>query len=43
MICRSNRKKGRVPSFDGKKSCLKRIRDYDTGKEGAGRRYSFAE
>ena len=43
MIFRSNRKKGRVPSFGDKKSCLKRIRGYDTGKEGAGRRYSFAK
>ena len=41
MTFRSNRKKGEVPSFDGKMSCLKRIRAYDTGKEGGGSRYSL--
>ena len=43
MIFESSRKKGGILLFGGKKSCLKRIRGYDTGKEGAGRRYSFAK
>ena len=29
----SNRKTGGVPSFGGKRSYLKRIRGYDTGKD----------
>ena len=41
MIFESNRKKGEVLSFGGKRSCLKRIRDYDTGKEGGGTSHSF--
>ena len=32
MIPKSDRKKGRVLSFCGKRSCLKRITGYDTGK-----------
>ena len=32
----SNRKKGGVPSFGRKRLCLKRIRGYDTGKDGGG-------
>ena len=28
--------------FDGKRSCLKRIRDYNTGEERGGSRHSFA-
>ena len=34
MTFGSNRKKGGAPSFSGKRSCLKIIRSYDTGKEG---------
>ena len=30
------------PPFSGIKSRLKRIRDYETGEEGAGSRHSFA-
>ena len=41
MTFRSNRKKGEVPSLDGKTSCLKRIRAYDTGTEGGGSRHSL--
>ena len=33
---------GGILLFDGKKSCLKRIRGYGTGEEGDGGRYSFA-
>ena len=43
IIFRSNRKKGGVPSFGRKRSCLKRIRSYNTGKEGGGSRHSFAK
>ena len=43
MIFESNRKKGRVLSFGGKRSCLKRIRGCDTGKEGGGSSHSFAK
>ena len=32
MTFESNRKIGGVPSFGGKRSCLKRIRGYNTGK-----------
>ena len=31
-----------MPLFDKKRSRLKRIRGYDTGKEGGGSRHSFA-
>ena len=41
MTFRSNRKIGGVLSFGGKRSCLKRIRGYDTGKDGGGSRHSF--
>ena len=41
MIIESNRKKGGVLSLGGKRSCLKRIRGYDTGKEGGGSSHSF--
>ena len=37
----SNRKMGGVPSLGRKRSCLKRIRGYDTGKYGGGSRHSF--
>ena len=43
MIFESSRNKGGVPSFGGKRSCLKRIRGYDTGKEGGRSRHSFAK
>ena len=43
MIFKSNRKKGAVLSFSGKRSCLKRIRGYDTGKEGGGSSHFFAK
>ena len=43
MIFESNRKKGGVLSFGGKWSCLKRIRGYDTGKEGGENSHSFAK
>ena len=34
---------GGVMLFSGKRSCLKRIRGYDTGKDGGGSRRSFAK
>ena len=40
MIFGSSRKKGEVPPFGGKRSCLKKIKGCDTGKEGGGSRYS---
>ena len=43
MIFESNRKKSGVLSFGGKWPCLKRIRGYDTGKEGGGSSHSFAK
>ena len=43
MIFGSSRKKGGILPFGGKRSCLKRIRGYDTGKEAGGSRYSFAK
>ena len=43
IIFGSNRKKGGVPSFASKRSCLKRNRGYDTGKEGGRGRHSFAK
>ena len=43
MIPKSDRKKGRVLSFCGKRSCLKRITGYDTGKERGGSSHSFAK
>ena len=42
MIFGSDRKNGGNPSFDGKRSCLQRIRCYDTGEEGDKSRHSFA-
>ena len=42
VIFESNRKKGGVLSFGGKR-CLKRIRGYNTGKEGGGSSHSFAK
>ena len=32
IIFGGNRKKGGVPTFSGKRSCLKRIKGYDTGQ-----------
>ena len=43
MIFESNRKKSGVLSFGGKCSCLKRIRGFDTGKEGGESSHSFAK
>ena len=43
LIFGSSRKKVGVPSFDGKRSCLKRIRGHDTGKEGGRIRDSLAK
>ena len=43
MTFESNRKIGGVPLFGRKKSCLKRIRGYDTGKDGGGSRHSFTK
>ena len=43
MIFGSNSKKGRIPLFDRKRSCLKRIRGFggcNTGKEEDGIRHS---
>ena len=34
---------GGVPSFGGKRSCLKRIRGHSTGKNGGGSRHSFTK
>ena len=43
MIFRSDRKKiGEIQLVSEKRSCLKRIRGYDTGEEGGRSRYSFA-
>ena len=39
----SNRKIGEILSFGRKRSCLKRISGYDTGKDGGGRRHSFTK
>ena len=39
----SNRKMGGVPSLGRKRSCLKRIKGYDTGKYGGGSRHSFTK
>ena len=43
MIFKSKRKKGGVLSVGGKRSCLKRIGGYDTGKGGGGSSHSFAK
>ena len=43
MIFDSNRKKGGVLVFGCKRSCLKRIRDYNTRKEGGGSSHSFGK
>ena len=43
MIFGSNRKNGGILLFGGKRSCLKRSRGYNTGKEGGGGRNSFAK
>ena len=43
MILDSNRKIGGVLSFPSKRSCLKRIRGYDKGKEEGGGSHSFAK
>ena len=41
-IWEQQKKKGGVSVFGSKRSCLKRIRSYYTGKEGVGSRHSFA-
>ena len=43
MTFGSNRTIDAVPSFGGKRSCLKRIMGYDTGKNGGGSRHSFTK
>ena len=43
MTFESNRKIGGILSFVRKRSCLKRIRGYDTGKDGGGSRHSFTK
>ena len=43
MIFESNRKKGGVLVFGHKRSCLKRIRGYNTGKKGGGSSHSFGK
>ena len=43
MTFGSNRKIGGVPLFGGKRSCLKRISGYDTGKDGGGSSHSFTK
>ena len=43
MIFGTKKKKSGVPLFGGKWSCLKRIRGYDTGKDGGESRHSFAK
>ena len=43
MILWSNRKEGGVPTFGRKRSCLKRNKGYNTGKEGHGSRHSFTK
>ena len=42
VIFKSNGKRGGVMSFGGKRSYLKRIRGYNTGKEGGGSNHSSA-
>ena len=45
MIFVNDRKKWHysvVPWLDRKRSCLKKIRGYDTEEEGGGKRHSFA-
>ena len=43
MIFESNRKKGGVLSFGSKRSCLKRIKGYDAGKDRGESSHSFAK
>ena len=43
MTFGSNRKIGAVLSFGGKRSYLKRITGYNTGKDGGGSRHSFTK
>ena len=45
MIFKSNGKEGGALSFGGERSCLKKkkIRAYDTGKEGGESSHSFAK
>ena len=43
MMFWSNRIIGGVLPFGGKRSSLKRIKGYDTGKNGGGSRHSFAK
>ena len=43
MMFWSNRIIGGVLQFGGKRSSLKRIKGYDTGKNGGGSRHSFAK
>ena len=43
MTFGSNRKIDAVPLFGGKRSYLKRIMGYDTGKNGGGSRHSFTK
>ena len=41
MMFGSNRKICGVPAFSRKRSCLERIRGYDTGKDGGGKKAFF--
>ena len=43
MIFGINRKIHGVPSFGRKRSCHKRFRGYNTGKDGGGSRHSFTK
>ena len=43
MTFGSNRKIGGILSFGGKRSFLKRMKGYDTGKDGGGSRHSFTK
>ena len=42
MIFGSDRKNDGILFFVGKRSCLKKIRGYNTEEDGGGSRYSFA-
>ena len=43
IIFLSNGKIGEIQSFGGKRSCLKRIKGYDTGRDGGESRHSFTK
>ena len=42
MIFGSNKKNNRIPPFPKKRSCLKRIKGYNTRENGGGSRHSLS-